>query len=58
MKEKGFWPTTGGAVTAIVMGLVVASCSKEPEGTSMPPGMGETLVIKVDGMQKGDGGKT
>ncbi len=58
MKGKGFWAATGGAVAAIVTGLVVASCSKEPEGTETQTGVGETLVIKVDGMQKGDGGKT
>ena len=47
-----------GLLTVILAALFVTSCSKEPEATSTPTGASGPLVIKVDGMQKGDGGKT
>jgi len=50
---------THAAVVAVVLGAFAASsCSKEPPSPPVPGAGLKVVVLKVDGMQRGEGGKT
>lgn len=42
----------------LLLAVGVASCSKEPPPASPPAATAKAVVVKVDGMLRGEGGKT